>query len=368
MKNILVVDDERPFLLSLKDGLLAYTDKFNVLLASNGQEALQALKEEQIDLLVTDLKLPVMDGFQLLAHVSRYDPYLPVIVITAFGTPEIEERLSRMNALHYLEKPLDFDALAQTIEAALANDLRSYIRGITLATFLQLVHMEQKSCSLKIRSQKQTGYLFIHQGELYDAQTDRLQGEAAAMEIVTWDDTEIEMDSVCRRRCKNINSSLEFVLMEAFRIKDEAGAPPEELAKANRAPVESKAAQPVPPAEAAPPPRRKADPDEKLLAVLNKSKAISEFAIFDSENFLEHQSGPPCSLSQLDLAAYFPTCQELDQVVEGNGLRYLMLNCARRHRYLLFKRGARQVVLTLAQGVQPAQVLDQLSPSLFEQT
>lgn len=365
MKNILVVDDERPFLLSLKDGLLAYSDKFNVLLASNGQEALQVLKQEQIDLLVTDLKMPVMDGFQLLAHVSRYDPYLPVIVITAFGTPEIEERLSRMNALHYLEKPLDFDALAQTIEESLANDLRSYIRGITLATFLQLVHMEQKTCSLKIRSKGQAGYLFIEKGELLDAQTDRLQGEAAALEIVTWEETEIEMDSVCRRRTKKISSSLEFVLMEAFRMKDEASAPPEMVAQANASAAQNQLN--IPPAEpAAAPPRRKADPDEKLLAVLTRSKAINEFAIFDAANFLEHQSSPSCSLAQLDLNVYFPKCQDLNEAVDGMGLRYLMLNCARRQRYLFFKRGARQVVLALAQGVQPTQVLDQLSPSLFE--
>ena len=164
MKNILLVDDERSFLLSLKDGLMACGGAFNVVLAGNGREALQSLKSQPIDLLVTDLKLPVVDGFQLLAYVSRHYPSLPVIVMTAFGTPDIEERLARMNALHYLEKPLDFDALAGTIESALATGARSYIRGITLATFLQLVRMEQKTCSLKIRSGKKTGYLFIRQG------------------------------------------------------------------------------------------------------------------------------------------------------------------------------------------------------------
>jgi CheY-like chemotaxis protein len=367
MKNILVVDDERPFLLSLKDGLLAYTDKFNVLLASNGQEALQILKKEHIDLLVTDLKMPVVDGFQLLAHVSRHAPYLPVIVITAFGTPEIEERLSRMNALHYLEKPLDFDALAQTIESALANESHSYIRGITLATFLQLVHLEKKSCSLKIRSKDQSGYLFIHQGELCDAQTDRLQGEAAALDIVTWEDTEIEMDGICRRGSKKIASSLEFLLMEAFRLKDEAGVPPEMPAQADALPPTKQTAPSSTPTVVSPL-GCKADPDEKLLSVLSTSKAINEFAIFDAENFLEHQSGPPCSLTELNLDPYFSACYDLDKVVEGSGLRYLMLTCARRQRYLFFKRGPRQVVLTLAQGAQPAQVLDQFSSSLFETT
>ena len=107
MKKILIVDDERPFLESLQDGIATYSDQLNVICANNGQEALAVLKKEKIDLLVTDLHMPVMDGFELLAHVSKQDPYLPVIVMTAFGTPEIEEKIANMMAFHYLEKPLD---------------------------------------------------------------------------------------------------------------------------------------------------------------------------------------------------------------------------------------------------------------------
>jgi uncharacterized protein DUF4388 len=229
------------------------------------------------------------------------------------------------------------------------------------------VHLEKKSCSLKIRSKDQSGYLFIHQGELCDAQTDHLQGEAAALEIVTWEDTEIEMDGICRRRSKKIASRLEFLLMEAFRLKDEAGVPSEMPAQADALPPTKQTVPSSAPAVVSPP-GCKADPDEKLLSVLSKSKAINEFAIFDAENFLEHQSGPPCSLTELDLNTYFSACHDLDKVVEGSGLRYLMLTCARRQRCLFFKRGPRQVVLTLAQGAQPAQVLDQFSSSLFETT
>ena len=149
MKDILLVDDEHPFLLSLKDGLSAYNPELNVILATTVREALNILKIMNVDLLVTDLKLPEADGFQLMAAVSRTHPHLPVIVMTAFGTPEIEARLSQMSAMHYLEKPLDFDELTQTIESALSSESHSFIRGITLATFLQLVHMERKTCTLK---------------------------------------------------------------------------------------------------------------------------------------------------------------------------------------------------------------------------
>ncbi|HDH98197.1 MAG TPA: response regulator, partial [Deltaproteobacteria bacterium] len=70
MKNVLIVDDEKVFLLSLSDGLKSYSDEFNVLIAFNGKEAVKILNSSKIDLVVTDLKMPEMDGFQLLAYLT----------------------------------------------------------------------------------------------------------------------------------------------------------------------------------------------------------------------------------------------------------------------------------------------------------
>jgi len=348
MKSILVVDDERPFLLSLKDGLLSFSDRFNVVLANDGKQALKILEQQEIDLLVTDLKLPVMDGFQLLARVSRHFPQLPVIVMTAFGTPEIEERLAGLNALHYLEKPLDFDQLAQTINNALATEANSYIRGITLATFLQLVRMEQKSCSLKVHSRGQTGYLFIRQGELVDAQTADLDGEAAAMSIVTWDNAEIEMDSTCRRNRKKIDSTIEYILMEAFRIKDEQ-TQTELTTQLSAAPGET--TEPV--------------PKDQLIEILHSSEAVREFAVFDDANFLVHQSDEPCSLSKLDPAYILTVSQALGNQLDSGKVRYLLFTTTQRTRHLVFRQQQRRVVLTLAEGFKPAALFSQLGSAIF---
>ncbi len=103
MKKILIVDDEMSFLLSLKDGLKKHEGKFQVVMAENGRKALEILRTTSIDLLVTDLKMPEMNGFELLAWVSRHKPQLPVIVMSAFGTPEIEARLESYDALQFLE-------------------------------------------------------------------------------------------------------------------------------------------------------------------------------------------------------------------------------------------------------------------------
>ncbi len=105
--------------------------------------------------------------------------------------------------------------------SAFESKTKSYIHGITPATFLQLMNAEQKNCTLKVMSAGQTGYLYIRRGELLDAEIVGLSGEAAALEIVTWENAEIEMDGICQRNQVVIKRSLEYILIAAFQRKDE---------------------------------------------------------------------------------------------------------------------------------------------------
>ena len=229
MKNVLIVDDEKVFLLSLSDGLKSYSDEFNVLIAFNGKEAVKILNSTKIDLVVTDLKMPEMDGFQLLAYLTRHFPDIPTIVMTAFGTPDMEAKLLTMGATQYLEKPLDFDVLADNIRQYVArDDSQGHIKGITLGTFLQFLEMEGKTCTLTVTSNERIGSLYFLEGELINAKTETSEGEQAAYEIIGWDETEIEINYLCKNKTKTITSPLSFVLMESCKIKDEASKQLEE--------------------------------------------------------------------------------------------------------------------------------------------
>ncbi|MGQ9778086.1 MAG: response regulator [Thermodesulfobacteriota bacterium] len=221
MKNVLIVDDEKSFLLSLADGLSAYAADFNVLTAENSKEAVDILKSAKVDLVITDLKMPEMDGFELLAYMSRNHPSIPVIVMTAFGSPEIEERLQAQGISLYLEKPVDFDILVSKIFEALTASASGYLTGISLATFLQLVEMEKKTYTLNIKSKGKVGHLYFQKGRLIDAETGGLQGKEAAYEIIGWDPVEIEIEGTCKKKKINIDSNLTHILMEGLRLKDE---------------------------------------------------------------------------------------------------------------------------------------------------
>lgn len=238
MKNVLIVDDEKVFLLSLSDGLKSYSDEFNVLIAFNGKEAVKILNSTKIDLVVTDLKMPEMDGFQLLAYLTRHFPNIPTIVMTAFGTPDMEEKLLNVGATQYMEKPLDFDVLADNIRQHVAgDDSQGHIKGITLGTFLQFLEMEEKTCTLTVTSNERIGSLYFLEGELINAKTETSEGEQAAFEIIGWDETEIEINYSCKNKTKTITSPLSFVLMESCKIKDEV---PKQLEEQETKDVEEK--------------------------------------------------------------------------------------------------------------------------------
>ncbi|HEY5674083.1 MAG TPA: response regulator, partial [Malonomonas sp.] len=361
MKRVLIVDDEKSFLLSLKDGLSAHSNRYQVVTAGNGREAVELLRAQPIDLLVTDLKLPEMDGFELLAWVSRHKAQLPVIVMTAFGTPEIEARLATMDALQYLEKPLDLQMLQEGIDSGLEAGAKSYIRGITLATFLQLMSIEQKNCTLKVTAGGSTGYLYISRGELRDAEYNALCGEAAALEIVGWENAEIEMDGICRRQEAVINLSLEHILIEAFRRKDEQAYRKKQQLEVSAEPAQLKPAEP-PSALARQEERSRSVSAEqltrkRLAEVLTKLAPVQEFVIFDTHSFLEEKNAGVCTIDDFDPALYTHLVEQIDAQICFGSFSYLCLNTASRYRYLLLRSQQHRVLAKLKPGTQPQQVV-----------
>jgi len=342
VKKILIVDDETSFLLSLQDGLRVHRDKFEVLTAGNGREAVDILRVQPIDLLVTDLKLPEMNGFELLAWTSRHQPQLPVIVMSAFGTPEIEERLAKMDTLQFLEKPLDLDMLLDGILTGLNAKGKSFIRGITLATFLQLVKAEKKNCTLKVTSLSgELAYLYIRGGELIDADYGHLTGLGAALDVVGWSDAEIEMDGVCRRQDNIVGMAMEHLLIEAFKRKDEAA----ENQQRN-------------PAAAAP----SQDPlSLRMAQVLAQLTVVHEFAIFDKPGKLLKKNSGTCTVTGLAPKVIESMLNLLENDISfGNNYRSVVFNAGSRNRYLLFPYQSYRVVTKLKPGTAPQKIIEEL--------
>ena len=223
MRTVLLVDDEQLVLNSIKDGIEAYLDDIKVLVALDGYQALQLLHSNKVDLVVTDLNMPVMDGIEFLASMSRSYPNIPFIVMTGYGTPEVEEEVKRLGGFGYVKKPIDLKSLADSVSQSLESTSSGYIHGVSLATFLQMAAYEQKTATLEIRSQERVGYLYLNHGKLIEAETDDLKGKDAALQIMRWKEPEIYIDDVCKRtkQDKYMESSVFSLVLEAARLRDE---------------------------------------------------------------------------------------------------------------------------------------------------
>ncbi len=224
MKQVLIVDDEPELLSSIHCGF-EDNHSFQIVTAENGREALDILERGSVDLAVLDLRMPVMDGIELLSVMSESFPEVPHLVMTAFGTPVIEKQLKKAGALNVLEKPFDIDTLEEAIRKALAeNEERSSsLSGLSLASLLQLVAMEQKTLHLKVfhRSGK-NGSLFFRDGTLIDAEQDDLSGDEAVLEMLCWDKVRVGMKEFSNPpAASKMQSQLMSLLFTAAQREDD---------------------------------------------------------------------------------------------------------------------------------------------------
>ena len=224
IKNVLLVDDDHEMLLALKEGFRKYRDSFTVQLAADGLKALENLKKSVISLVVTDLKMPRMDGFELLAHIMEYYPDIPVIIITGYSTPEMEHLAREGGAVGYIAKPFLIENLARQIMITLRKESEGgTLHNVSSGMFLQLVGMEQKTCTIRLEDKftGKKGILFFHEGVLLDARVNDLQGEDAAYEVFSWDQVNLSIQNGCALKEKRINSEMQHLILEAARRKDE---------------------------------------------------------------------------------------------------------------------------------------------------
>ena len=117
MDTILIVDDEKNYPLVLSAVL--QEEGFEALTATSGEEALEIIEHSDVDLVLTDMKMPKMDGIELLENIKQKDPELPVVMMTAHGTVEKAVEAMQKGAYNYILKPFDNEQLIIYVNKAM---------------------------------------------------------------------------------------------------------------------------------------------------------------------------------------------------------------------------------------------------------
>lgn len=223
MKQVLLVDDDQAVLQIVSKWLGRSQETFTILTAEHGREALDILMHQPVDIVVTDLQMPVMDGFEFIAHLLSEQVHVPIIIMTAMAVSTVESRLQGVGAFPVIRKPLSLTTLHTMICNELNAQQQGVIQGLTLPAFLQLLEAERKSCALRVTTNGRVGYLYFCDGELFHAETGENAGEAAAYDIVLWETVKLQMAALpATPPPKTLQDRLMGVLMEAFRRRDEA--------------------------------------------------------------------------------------------------------------------------------------------------
>ncbi|MBL7177113.1 MAG: response regulator [Desulfobacteraceae bacterium] len=114
--KVLLVDDEKEFVESLSERL--ELRNLDADIAYDGEQALAAVKDGKHDVMVLDLRMPGIDGIEVLRRVKKTNPDVQVVILTGHGTEKEEKMAKKLGAFAYLKKPVDVDQLVGTLNKA----------------------------------------------------------------------------------------------------------------------------------------------------------------------------------------------------------------------------------------------------------
>jgi CheY-like chemotaxis protein len=226
--KILLADDDPDLLDMYRDILSQLPSQPEIHTASSGARALAMLEAEPFQLLICDLRMPKMDGLQVLAIVRRKYPQLRTVALTAGLDEQLRSRAYALGADLFWYKPSnegETRMFTTCIESLLGRETGGGFRGVQSKSLMDIIQLEcisQSSSVLRITNGPLTGSIWIQSGELLDAEAADLRGEAAFQKILSWKAGSFETLPPEPNRPRTIFKSYNALLLESAQALDEA--------------------------------------------------------------------------------------------------------------------------------------------------
>lgn len=226
--KILLLDDDNDWLALGREMLTALPSRPDVLTANNAKRALALLESEPVRLLICDLKMPRMDGLQVLAIVRRRHPELRTVVLSALEDEEFRSRAYALGVdLFWIKMEMQANSklFVECIESLLGRDDEPGFRGIQSKSLMDIIQMEcisRSSTVLRISRGPLVARLWIQDGELVDAEAEGARGEAAFRRILSWKSGTFENHPAEPARERTIFKPVNNLLLETAQDMDES--------------------------------------------------------------------------------------------------------------------------------------------------
>ena len=221
-KTVLVVDDDATLRELIRIGFNKLDD-IRCILASNGMEGLEKIRNNRVDLLITDLQMPGMDGITFLSHIMEEFPHIPRVVMTAMGKKP-QEYVEQTGVIAVIPKPVDINILVENAGRWISSYRpHTYTEGVDLSSLMQLIALDRKTCTVGVQDKKngRIGLIHIYDGEMADAAAGNMTGIDAAMNILLWSDVRIWIHDLVKPAAIKIDTPMQAILMNAALAKDE---------------------------------------------------------------------------------------------------------------------------------------------------
>jgi CheY-like chemotaxis protein len=231
--KILILDDDPVFLELYKEWLSQLPSKPEIHTSTSGARAMALLEAEPFRVLICDLKMPKMDGLQVLSIVRRRFPELRTVVMTGVEDEEFRSRAYALGVDLFWLKPdtqQNMQMFLECLESLLGRDNENGFRGIQSKSLMDILQMEclsQSSTVFRITRGSLVGKIWILNGDLIDAETDGARGEAAFRRILEWKSGTFETLPSEPERERTITKSINALLLETAQAIDEISNPGE---------------------------------------------------------------------------------------------------------------------------------------------
>ena len=227
--QILFVDDDPDFLAMIRDFFATLGENiWQIHCATSADKAIEFLKGRKMDLVVTDVNMPMLDGIQFLHILNRTHPDLKKAVITANATEEKRSACLAEGAELFIEKPRTpeglksiFVMLEELITWTPQEGFQGVLRRVGLQDVIQMECLGRNSSILEIHNLQLRGRVYIEDGRIIHAQAGDMVGEAAFYNLLALASGEFQLQPFELPPKRTIEGQWEFLLMEAARVRDE---------------------------------------------------------------------------------------------------------------------------------------------------
>jgi len=232
--KILVLDDDADWLSLCRDQMATLPSHPEILTANNAKRALALLETEKVRLLISDLKMPRIDGLQMIAIVRRRFPATRTVVLSGLEDEEYRSRAYALGVdLFWLKSEMQRNTklFSECVESLLGQSDREHdtgFRGLQSKSLMDIIQMEclsRSSTVLRITRGPLVAKLWIQDGELADAECEGARGEAAFRRLLAWRTGTFENLPAELNRERTVTKSLNALLLESAQNIDETANP-----------------------------------------------------------------------------------------------------------------------------------------------